>query len=93
MTVAPLSDEAVFAPVRSQTAFEETVDRLGTAIKLGLLPAAGGSQRLARLLPSTIAKQLLLTGDVITAQDAFRPTGRSRRIEHRAAERFIGDGR
>jgi DNA-binding FadR family transcriptional regulator len=36
---APLSLETVFAPVRSQTAFEETVDRLGTAIKLGLLPA------------------------------------------------------
>jgi DNA-binding FadR family transcriptional regulator len=34
----PVSDEAVFAPVRSQTAFEETVERLGTAIKLGLLP-------------------------------------------------------
>ncbi len=32
------SEETVFAPVRSQTAFEETVDRLGTAIKLGLLP-------------------------------------------------------
>jgi len=30
--------ETVFAPVRSQTAFEETVERLGTAIKLGLLP-------------------------------------------------------
>src|ERR1700752_3009010 len=30
--------EAGFAPVRSQPAFEETVDRLGTAIKLGLLP-------------------------------------------------------
>jgi DNA-binding FadR family transcriptional regulator len=29
---------AVFARVRSQTAFEETVDQLGTAIKLGLLP-------------------------------------------------------
>lgn len=29
--------ETVFAPVHSQTAFEETVDRLGTAIKLGLL--------------------------------------------------------
>src|ERR1700743_560834 len=29
--------EAVFAPVHSQTAFEETVERLGTAIKLGLL--------------------------------------------------------
>jgi DNA-binding FadR family transcriptional regulator len=30
--------ETIFAPVRSQTAFEETVERLGTAIKLGLLP-------------------------------------------------------
>ena len=29
--------ETVFAPVRSQTAFEETLERLGTAIKLGLL--------------------------------------------------------
>lgn len=33
------SVDIVFAPVRSQTAFEETVERLGTAIKLGLLPA------------------------------------------------------
>ncbi len=33
-----VSRETVFAPVRSQTAFEETVERLGTAIKLGLLP-------------------------------------------------------
>jgi DNA-binding FadR family transcriptional regulator len=42
MSVAPLDSVAsldtVFAPVRSQTAFEETVERLGTAIKLGLLP-------------------------------------------------------
>lgn len=30
--------DPIFAPVRSQTAFEETLDRLGTAIKLGLLP-------------------------------------------------------
>jgi GntR family transcriptional repressor for pyruvate dehydrogenase complex len=29
---------AIFAPVHSQTAFEETLERLGTAIKLGLLP-------------------------------------------------------
>jgi DNA-binding FadR family transcriptional regulator len=28
---------SIFAPVRSTTAFEETLDRLGTAIKLGLL--------------------------------------------------------
>jgi GntR family transcriptional regulator, transcriptional repressor for pyruvate dehydrogenase complex len=34
---ASLAPEAVFSPVRSQTAFEETVERLGTAIKLGLL--------------------------------------------------------
>jgi DNA-binding FadR family transcriptional regulator len=42
MTVGSLSSasslETVFAPVRSQTAFEETVERLGTAIRLGLLP-------------------------------------------------------
>jgi len=31
------SSETVFAPVQSQTAFEETLERLGTAIKLGLL--------------------------------------------------------
>ena len=31
------SPDPVFAPVRSQTAFEETLERLGTAIKLGLL--------------------------------------------------------
>ena len=29
--------DTVFAPVQSQTAFEETLERLGTAIKLGLL--------------------------------------------------------
>ncbi len=33
-----VSLDTIFAPVRSQTAFEETVDRLGTAIRLGLLP-------------------------------------------------------
>jgi GntR family transcriptional repressor for pyruvate dehydrogenase complex len=36
-TAVTPADETLFAPVRSQTAFEETVDRLGTAIKLGLL--------------------------------------------------------
>jgi DNA-binding FadR family transcriptional regulator len=38
MTKTFVPMDAVFAPVRSQTAFEETVERLGTAIKLGLLP-------------------------------------------------------
>jgi DNA-binding FadR family transcriptional regulator len=35
---ATVGRDTLFAPVRSQTAFEETLDRLGTAIKLGLLP-------------------------------------------------------
>src|SRR5487761_1161544 len=35
---AASSLESVFAPVRSQTAFEEAVDRIGTAIRLGQLP-------------------------------------------------------
>ena len=34
--------EAVFMPVRPPSTFEETVERLGTAIRLGLL--APGSQ-------------------------------------------------
>ncbi len=37
MAGSDASLEAVFSPVHSQTAFEETVERLGTAIKLGLL--------------------------------------------------------
>ena len=38
-TVSPVDPlDAVFAPVRSVTALEETVERLGTAIRLGLLP-------------------------------------------------------
>ena len=32
-----LAPDPVFTPVRSQTAFEETLERLGTAIRLGLI--------------------------------------------------------
>src|SRR5918997_822171 len=32
-----LAPDTLFSPVRSQTAFEETLERLGTAIRLGLL--------------------------------------------------------
>ena len=35
---AAASLDSIFAPVRSQTAFEEAVERIGTAIRLGLLP-------------------------------------------------------
>jgi DNA-binding FadR family transcriptional regulator len=34
-----VAQEAVFKPVQPPTTFEETVERLGTAIRLGLLPA------------------------------------------------------
>jgi enoyl-CoA hydratase len=47
--------------------------RLGVPeIKLGLLPGAGGTARLTRMLPPAMAKQLLLTGEPITAADAHR---------------------
>jgi DNA-binding FadR family transcriptional regulator len=37
LAIPGASTETIFAPVQSQTAFEETLERLGTAIKLGLL--------------------------------------------------------
>ena len=37
LAAAASRQATLFAPVRSQTAFEETLERLGTAIKLGLL--------------------------------------------------------
>jgi enoyl-CoA hydratase/carnithine racemase len=43
--------------------------RLGVPeVRLGLLPAAGGTQRLARMLPSAIAKHMLMTGEAMTAE-------------------------
>ncbi|MDA4848370.1 enoyl-CoA hydratase/isomerase family protein [Hoeflea poritis] len=39
-------------------------------IKLGLLPGGGGTQRLPRLVGPMRAKQLLMTGRMITAQEA-----------------------
>ena len=42
------SIDTVFAPVRSQTAFEETLERLGTAIKLGPAGAGRAPARRAR---------------------------------------------
>ena len=39
-------------------------------IRLGLFPAAGGSQRLARLCGQTVAAQMIYTGDRINAETA-----------------------
>lgn len=47
--------------------------KLGTPeIALGFLPGGGGTARLARMLPPALAKQLLLTGQPITAAEAHR---------------------
>jgi len=41
-------------------------------VKLGLLPGGGGTQRLPRLVGKGRALQLILTGEVIPAQEAWR---------------------
>jgi enoyl-CoA hydratase len=47
--------------------------RLGQPeVKLGIIPGYGGSQRLSRLCGKGIAHELVLTGEMISANDAFR---------------------
>jgi len=41
-------------------------------VKLGLMPGYGGTQRLPRLVGRGIAMQLVLTGEMISAQEAHR---------------------
>ncbi|HLX83453.1 MAG TPA: enoyl-CoA hydratase-related protein [Terriglobales bacterium] len=41
-------------------------------VKLGILPGYGGSQRLPRLVGKGVAMQHILTGEMITAQEALR---------------------
>ncbi|HEY1436285.1 MAG TPA: enoyl-CoA hydratase-related protein, partial [Casimicrobiaceae bacterium] len=41
-------------------------------VKLGLLPGGGGTQRLPRLIGKGRALQLILTGETIPAQEAWR---------------------
>ncbi|HWP98088.1 MAG TPA: enoyl-CoA hydratase-related protein [Syntrophomonadaceae bacterium] len=41
-------------------------------VKLGVIPGLGGTQRLPRMVGTGMAKQLLYTGDIISAQEALR---------------------
>jgi enoyl-CoA hydratase len=41
-------------------------------IKIGVIPGAGGTQRLPRIVGVTKAKELLYTGDFMDAQEAYR---------------------
>ena len=49
---------------------EEAVLRL-TEVKLGIIPGAGGTQRLPRLIGKSKAKEMILTGGPITAREGF----------------------
>ncbi len=40
-------------------------------VNLGIIPGYGGTQRLSRLVGRNVAKELVLTGEMITAQRAF----------------------
>jgi len=41
-------------------------------VKIGIMPGAGGTQRLPRLIGKGRALQLILTGEIINAQEAYR---------------------
>ncbi|WHY36160.1 enoyl-CoA hydratase [Cytobacillus firmus] len=41
-------------------------------IKLGLFPGAGGTQRLSRLIGKSKAKEMIFTGEPLSAEDAWR---------------------
>ncbi len=41
-------------------------------VKLGIMPGAGGTQRLPRLVGKGSALQLILSGEIISAQEAYR---------------------
>jgi enoyl-CoA hydratase/carnithine racemase len=69
----------------------------GTEINLGIIPGWGGTQRLPRIVGKGKALEIMLTGDHITAQEAYRiglinkvvPTGRVLKEAKGIAKRII----
>jgi enoyl-CoA hydratase len=75
--------------------------RLGQPeVKLGIIPGYGGTQRLPRLIGKGAALALLLTGDAISAQEAYRiglvqqvvPLPDLRAAARQWAERMLANG-
>lgn len=71
-----------------------------TEVKLGLIPGAGGTRMLARMLPLGTAKRMLFTGDRIPAREAEAlglvdqvvPTGQCMAAAHELAARINAAG-
>ncbi|HEY2719552.1 MAG TPA: FCD domain-containing protein [Solirubrobacteraceae bacterium] len=87
MSEAVLSGATVFAPVRSQTAFEETVERLGTAIKLGLL-APGARLPAERELCTRLG---IARSTLRQALTALSQSGHVRATRGRGGGTFVSD--
>ncbi len=51
-------------------------------VRRGLIPGSGGTQRLPRAIPRAVAMEMILTGDAIDAQEAFRVGLVSRVVPH-----------
>ncbi len=79
--------ETVFAPVVSQTAFEETLDRLGTAIKLGLL-APGERLPAERELCAMLG---IARSTLRQALTALTQTGQLHAVRGRGGGTFVAD--
>jgi GntR family transcriptional repressor for pyruvate dehydrogenase complex len=86
VTPAPAAD-ALFAPVRSHTAFEETLGRLGTAIKLGLLEPG------TRLPPERdlCARLEVSRSTLRQALTALVQSGHLRAVRGRGGGTFVAD--
>ncbi|HEY1451735.1 MAG TPA: FCD domain-containing protein [Solirubrobacteraceae bacterium] len=87
MSDAGLSGATVFATVRSQTAFEETVERLGTAIKLGLL-APGARLPAERELCARLG---IARSTLRQALTALSQSGHVRATRGRGGGTFVSD--
>lgn len=79
--------DALFAPVQSTTAFEETVDRLGTAIKLGLL--APGSRLPAER--ELCARLGIARSTLRQALTALAQSGHLRAVRGRGGGTFVSE--